>query len=113
MQKVFEEMKSYNENYMLGAERVIKYRKIKFEGDFFEDPHRNGRSDEMSHLLYGYFIDNINEEKPYKKSEYKYEEEKPKYKTGIEIIEMKPNKTKDGKYKSDEVSLVELKNLVK
>jgi len=54
MKKVFEEMALYNENYMLGAERVFKYRKIKYylEGYFFEDPHRNDRSDEMSHLLY-------------------------------------------------------------
>ena len=68
MLKVFEEMKSYNENYILGAERVFKYRKIKFDGEFFEDPHRNGRFEEMSHLFYGDFIDNINEDKPYQKS---------------------------------------------
>ena len=29
MKKVFEEMALYNENYMLGAERVFKYKKIK------------------------------------------------------------------------------------
>jgi len=34
MLKVFEEIKSYNENYILGAERVFKYRKIKFDGEF-------------------------------------------------------------------------------
>ena len=38
MKKVFEEMALYNENYMLGAERVFKYRKIKYylEGDFLK-----------------------------------------------------------------------------
>ena len=107
MKKVFEEMALYNENYMLGAERVFKYRKIKYylEGDFFEDPHRNDRSDEMSHLLYGYFIDNID---IFQKSK-NYKEYEEKYKSGIEIMGMKPNKTKDGKYKCDGVSLVELK----
>ena len=108
MLKVFEEIKSYNENYILGAERVFKYRKIKFDGEFFEDPHRNGRFEEMSHLLYGDFIDNINEDKPYQKSK-NGNMKNMKYKSGIEIMGMKPNKTKYGKYKCDGISLVELK----
>jgi hypothetical protein len=130
MLKVFEEMKSYNENYMLGAERVYKYRKIKFvksynendilgveraykyrknedeEEEFFEDPHRNGRFEEITYLLYGNFLDNINEDEPYPKSRYKNME----YKSGIEIMGMKPNKTKDGKYMCNGISLAELKN---
>ena len=130
MLKVFEEMKSYNENYMLGAERVYKYRKIKFvksynendilgveraykyrknedeEEEFFEDPHRNGRFEEITYLLYGIFLDNINEDEPYPKSRYKNME----YKSGIEIMGMKPNKTKDGKYMCNGISLAELKN---
>ena len=59
----------------------------------------------MSHLLYGYFIDNID---IFQKSK-NYKEYEEKYKSGIEIMGMKPNKTKDGKYKCDGVSLVELK----
>ena len=60
MKKVFEEMALYNENKMLGAERVFKYKKIKVEvsclsGTYkYKVPHRFDDF-RLEYLLYGEF----------------------------------------------------------
>ena len=68
MKKVFEEMALYNENYMLGAERVFKYKKIKVcKNGLYEEPHSNYKSSDLDHLLYGEFGNESNKYEPIKK----------------------------------------------
>ena len=89
MKKVFEEMALYNENKMLGAERVFKYKKIKVgKNGFYEVPHSNEGS-YLYHLLYGEFRNESNKYEPFKKI-YSYQ---PEYKTGIEVLGMTPSRT--------------------
>ena len=110
MKKVFEEMALYNENKMLGAERVFKYKKIKVDKyGFYEDPHSNDRGSFLYHLLYGKFGNESNKYEPFAKK-YSYQ---PKYKTGIEVLGMTSSRTKYGKYTFDGLSIVELKNACK
>jgi len=110
MDKVFEEMKLYQENKMLGAERVFKYKKIKVgKNGLYEAPHSNDRGIYLYHLLYGEFGNESNKYEPFKKTYIIY----PKCKTGIEVLEMKPSRTKDGKITFDGLSNVELKDACK
>ena len=71
MKKVFKEMFLYNEDKMLGAERVFKYRKIKLTNDYLlYDPLwvniNLGGVSSMDNFLYGSF-GGQNNTKPYKK----------------------------------------------
>jgi hypothetical protein len=72
MKKVFNEMFLYNEDKMLGAERVFKYRKIKSSNDYLlYDPLwvniNLGAVSSMDNFLYGSF-GGKNNTKPYKKN---------------------------------------------
>jgi hypothetical protein len=100
MNKDFKEMFLYNEDNMLGAERVCKYIKIKISNTsiinywpFYYDPLFNGGTNGLRHILYGSFSAVKNKYKPHEKID------KPlaRYKTGIDILGMKPRRTKDGK----------------
>ena len=75
MKKVFEEMALYNENKMLGAERVFKYKKIKvkvgclsgtnnYKVNRYKVPNR-GINNYLEYLLYGEFGYKSNEYGPY------------------------------------------------
>ena len=113
MKKVFNEMFLYNEDKMLGAERVFKYRKIKLTNDYLlYDPLwvniNLGGVSSMDKFLYGSF-GGQNNTKPYKKM-YSFSRE---YKSGIEILGMKPRRTKDGKYKYHNISGQDLKDKCK
>jgi hypothetical protein len=113
MKKVFKEMFLYNEDKMLGAERVFQYRKIKLTTDYLlYDPLwvniKLGGVSSMNNFLYGSF-GGQNNTKPYKKM-YSFSRE---YKTGIEILGMKPRRTKDGKYKYQNISAQDLKDKCK
>jgi hypothetical protein len=113
MKKVFKEMFLYNEDKMLGAERVFKYRKIKLTNDYLlYDPLwvniNLGGVSSMDKFLYGSF-GGKNNTKPYKKM-YSFSRE---YKSGIEILGMKPRRTKDGKYKYHNISGQDLKDKCK
>jgi len=110
MKKVFEEMALYNENYMLGAEWVFKYKKIQvLKNGFYEDPHSNDRGSYLYHLLYGEFGNESNKYEPLKKTYTTY----PKCKTGIEVLQMSPSRTKDRKIPFDGFSNAELKDACK
>ena len=111
MKKVFNEMFLYNEDKMLGAVRVFKYRKIKIiinnkNKQSYYDPLFNYGINELNNLLYGAFSGGI---KPHEKIDKPF----ARYKTGIEILGMKPRRTKDGKYKYQNISAQELKDRCK
>jgi hypothetical protein len=106
MQNVFNEMFLYNEDKMLGAERVFKYRKIKLNGKFYYDPLCKTGINVLNNILYGSFSGGI---KPHEKMDKPF----ARYKTGIEILGMKPRRTKDGKYKYQNISTQDLKDKCK
>ena len=115
MKKVFNEMFLYNEDKMLGAERVFKYRKIKVTNEnLLYDPLwvniNLGGVSSMDHFLYGSF-GGQNNTKPFKKM-YSFSLSR-EYKSGIEILGMKPRRTKDGKYKYHNISGQDLKDKCK
>ena len=64
----------------------------------------------MDHFLYGSF-GGLNNTKPYKKM-YSFSLSH-EYETGIEILGMKPRRTKDGKYKYHNISGQDLKDKCK
>jgi len=118
MKKVFEEMALYNENKMLGAERVFKYKKIKVEVgclisgtnkykvNRYKVPHR-GIDNYLEYLLYGEFGYKSNEYEPSEKKQIYFFE--PMRRTGIEVLGMTASRTKDGKYTYKGLLSVELK----
>ena len=109
MKKVLKEMILYNEDKMLGAERVFKYRKIIINNknkQSYYDPLFNYGINGLNNLLYGAFSRGI---KPHEKIDKPF----ARYKTGIEILGMKPIRTKDGKYKYQNISAQNLKDRCK
>ena len=113
MKNVFKELFLYNEDKMLGAERVFQYRKIKLTNDYLlYDPLwvniKLGGVSSMNNFLYGSF-GGQNNTKPYKKM-YSFSRE---YKTGIEILGMKPRRTKDGKIDVKRTASKDTQNMIK
>ena len=98
----------YSQNLMEGAKRIFKYRKITFNGSgviFYQDPLFTDESSCLTGLLYGKWSGGKTPEVPHTKTD------KPYYRncsSGIEVLCMKPQRTKDGKYKYDGISKDEL-----
>ena len=107
MKEVFKEMILYNKDKMLGAERVFNYRKVKLNDKVYYDPLCENGLNGMRNLLYGSFSGN--QIKPHEKMDKPF----ARYKTGIEILGMKPIRTKDGKYKYQNITAQNLKDRCK